>query len=128
MALAADRDTIAQEYGTDYDVTFRLAVPALRQARGRGLGWPAAALESYLRVLAQVPDTLVARKRGREAAQAVSQRAREILAAGEPGSPERMRATDAFDAELRGDAGGANPGTTADLVAAALFVELSEEC
>jgi len=127
MALAADRDTIAREYVTDYDVTFALAVPALRQARGRGLGWPAAALESYLCVLAQVPDTFVARKRGGDATRAVSERAREVLAAGEPGSPERARATDAFDSELRGDANRLNPGTTADLVAAALFVALSEE-
>ena len=64
MALAAERDTIAREYVTDYDVTFGLAVPALQRVRACGLGWPAAALESYLRVLAEVPDTLIARKRG----------------------------------------------------------------
>ena len=127
MALAAERDTIAREYVTDYEVTFGLAVPALRRARDCGLGWSAATLESYLRVLAEVPDTLIARKRGSEAARAVSERAREILAAGEPGSPERARATDTFDSELRGEAGGLNPGTTADLVAAAIFVVLCEE-
>jgi triphosphoribosyl-dephospho-CoA synthase len=127
MALAAERDTIAREYVTDYDVTFGLAVPALRRVRACGLGWPAAALESYLSVLAEVPDTLIARKRGHGAARAVSERAREVLGAGEPGSPERARATDAFDSELRGDANGLNPGTTADLVAAALFVVLCEE-
>jgi len=127
MALAADRDTIAREYVTDYDVTFGLAVPALRQARGRGLGWPAAALESYLRVLAEVVDTFVARKRGGNAARAVSERAREVLAAGEPGTPERGRAVAAFDSELRAHGNRLNPGTTADLVAAALFVALCEE-
>jgi triphosphoribosyl-dephospho-CoA synthase len=127
MALAAERDTIAREYVTDYDVTFGLAVPALRRVRACGLGWPAAALESYLGVLAEVPDTLIARKRGHGAARAVSERAREVLGAGEPGSPERARATDVFDSELRGDANGLNPGTTADLVAAALFVVLCEE-
>jgi triphosphoribosyl-dephospho-CoA synthase len=127
MALAAERDTIAREYVTDYDVTFRLAVPAVQRVRARGLGWPAAALESYLRVLAEVPDTLIVRKRGPEAARAVSERAREVLGAGEPGSPERARAADAFDYELRGDANRLNPGTTADLVAAALFVALCEE-
>lgn len=127
MALAAERDTIAREYVTDYDVTFELAVPALRRARAGGLAWPAATLESYLRVLGEVPDTLIARKRGREAARAVSERAREVLGAGEPGSPERARAADAFDSELRGDANRLNPGTTADLMAAALFVALSEE-
>lgn len=127
MALAAERDTIAREYVTDYDVTFGLAVPALQRVRARGLGWPAAALESYLRVLAEVPDTLIARKRGDTVARAVSERAREVLGAGEAGSPERARATDAFHSELRGDANRQNPGTTADLVAAALFVALCEE-
>lgn len=127
MALAADRDTIAREYATGYEVTFGLAVPALRRARASGLGWPAATLESYLRVLAEVPDTFIARKRGLAVARAVSERARKVLAAGEPGSPERARATDAFDSELRVGANRLNPGTTADLVAAALFVALSEE-
>jgi triphosphoribosyl-dephospho-CoA synthase len=126
MSLAADRDTIAREYMTDYDVTFGLAVPALRRARERGLDWSTATLESYLHVLAEVSDTLVARKRGLAAARAVSERARVVLAAGELGSPERVRATEAFDSELRGDANRLNPGTTADLVAAALFVALSE--
>lgn len=127
MSLAADRDTIAREYTTDYDVTFGLAVPALRRARAGGLDWSTATLESYLRVLAEVPDTLIARKRGLAAARAVSEGARVVLAAGEPGSPERARATEALDSELRGDANRRSPGTTADLVAAALFVALSEE-
>jgi len=127
MGLAAGRDTIAREYVTDYEVTFGLAVPALRRARGSGFGWSAATLESYLSVLAEVPDTFIARKRGQEAARAVSDRAREVLAAGEPRSPERARAVDAFDSELREDANRLNPGTTADLVAAALFVVLGEE-
>lgn len=127
MALAAGRDTVAREYVTDYDVTFGLAVPALRRSRAIGLAWPAATVESYLRVLAEVPDTLIMRKRGAEAARAVSERARQVLAAGELGSPERGRATDMFDSELRGDANRLNPGTTADLVAAALFVALIEE-
>jgi triphosphoribosyl-dephospho-CoA synthase len=127
MSLAADRDTIAREYMTDYEVTFGLAVPALRRARGRGLDWSTATLESYLHVLAEVPDTLIARKRGLATTRAVSERARVVLDSGEPGSPERVRATEAFDSELRGDANPLNPGTTADLVAAALFVALSED-
>jgi triphosphoribosyl-dephospho-CoA synthase len=126
MALAADRDTIAREYVTDYDVTFALAVPALRRARADGLGWPAATLESYLRVLAEVPDTLIGRKRGGEVARAVSARARAVLESGGPGSAPRTRSLDAFDAELRAESG-LNPGATADLMAAALFVALGEE-
>jgi triphosphoribosyl-dephospho-CoA synthase len=127
MSLAAERDTIALEYVTDYDVTFRLAVPALRRARAGGLDWPGAVVESFLGVLAEIPDTLIARKRGMAAAHAVSERAREVLGAGGPGSAERARATGAFDAYLRMDGNRLNPGTTADLMAAALFVTLGEE-
>jgi triphosphoribosyl-dephospho-CoA synthase len=127
MALAAERDTIAREYVTDYEVTFGLAVPALRRARAGDQGWSTATLECFLGVLSEVPDTLIARKRGPDAARVVSGRARQVLAAGLPGSPERARATEAFDVELRRPDNRLNPGTTADLVAAALFVVLTEE-
>jgi triphosphoribosyl-dephospho-CoA synthase len=127
MALAAGRDAIAREYVTAYDVTFGLAVPALQRARRAGFGWPVDALEAYLCVLAEVPDTLIARKNGLSTAQEVSDRAREVLRAGELGSPERARAAETLDSELHGAGNRQNPGTTADLVAAALFVALSEE-
>jgi triphosphoribosyl-dephospho-CoA synthase len=124
MTLAAERDSVAREYATDYDVTFRLGVPALRRARSAGFGWRAAAVESYLEVLAEVPDTLVARKGGVAVAQAISARAREVL--GTAGAA-RAQALEAFDAELRAKGNRLNPGTTADLVAAALFVALEAE-
>jgi triphosphoribosyl-dephospho-CoA synthase len=126
MALAADRDTIAREYVTDYDVTFGVTVPAMREARARGLAWTAAVVDAYLHTLGRVPDTLIARKLGSEAARAVCRRASEVLAAGAPGSPERARGEAELDAELRGPRNRLNPGTTADVVTAALFVLLCE--
>jgi triphosphoribosyl-dephospho-CoA synthase len=126
MALGASDDSVAREYATDYDVTFRLTAPALREALGSGLGWPEATLEAYLRVLANVPDTLIARKQGAQAARAVSLRAAEVLAEGPAGSPARDRAVLALDEQLRGEGNRLNPGTTADLVAAGLFVVLAE--
>jgi triphosphoribosyl-dephospho-CoA synthase len=127
MALAAERDSIAREYVSDYDVTFGVALPALRRARADGLDWAGATLEAYLTTLAALPDTLIARKQGLPAARAVSVRAQEVLAAGEAGSPRRAEAEEAFDSELRGPDNRLNPGTTADLVAGALFVALAEE-
>jgi triphosphoribosyl-dephospho-CoA synthase len=126
MVLAAADDTVAREYATDYDVTFRLTAPALRGAREGGLRWPEAILEAYLRVLANVPDTLIARKQGTNAARAVSLRAAEVLADSAPGSPARDRAVMALDEQLRGSGNPLNPGTTADLIAAGLFVVLAE--
>jgi triphosphoribosyl-dephospho-CoA synthase len=126
MALGAADDAVAREYATDYDVTFRLTAPTLKWARQSGLGWPEAILEAYLRVLANIPDTLIARKQGANAARAVSLRAAEVLAEGPPLSPARDRAVLALDELLRGEGNRLNPGTTADLIAAGLFVVLAE--
>jgi len=127
MALAAARDSIASEYTSDYDLTFRVAVPILRHLRAAGETWSTAALEAFLHLLAEVPDTLIARKQGLPAASAVSARAREVLAAGALGSPARAKATTAFDRALRGPGHRLNPGTSADLVVGALFVAMLEE-
>ena len=65
MAAAADRDSVAAEYATGYALTFELGLPALARALDDGLGPRAATVELFLALLAAVPDTLIARKRGR---------------------------------------------------------------
>jgi len=127
MALAADRDSVAREYITDFAATFEIGAPALRAARSSGLDWADATVETYLRLLAAVPDTHIARKLGRAAAEAVSRRAREVEAAGGVRTPEGQLALLAFDAELRSPTNSHNPGTTADLTCAALFVVILED-
>jgi triphosphoribosyl-dephospho-CoA synthase len=127
MAAAAERDSIAREYVNGYAVTFELGLPALRQALGDGLGARDAVVELALRLLAAVPDTLIARKRGAEAAGHVSTGARQALAAGGVRSAEGRAALAGFDASLRRDGNALNPGTTADLVTAVLFVALLED-
>jgi triphosphoribosyl-dephospho-CoA synthase len=87
--------------------------------------WPAT-VETYLRLLAAVPDTHIARKLGRPAAEAVSARAREVEQAGGVRTPQGRLALEAFDAELRSPTNSHNPGTTADLTCAALFVVILE--
>lgn len=127
MALAADRDSVAREYTTDFAATFEIGAPALRAARSSGLDWTDATVETYLRLLAALPDTHIARKLGRAAAEAVSRRAREVEAAGGVRSPEGRVALQAFDAELRSPTNSHNPGTTADLTCAGLFVVILED-
>ncbi len=73
-----------------------------------------------------MPDTLIARKRGPDAAGRVSEGAREVLAAGGVRTAAGRTALAAFDASLRRDGHSLNPGTTADLVTAVLFVALLE--
>jgi triphosphoribosyl-dephospho-CoA synthase len=126
MASAAGRDSIASEYVTDHALTFETGIPALVAALGDGLAEREAIVELHLRLLGAVPDTLIARKRGAEAAGRVSAGAREVLAAGGVRTVAGRQALRRFDASLREPANALNPGTTADLVAATVFVAVLE--
>jgi triphosphoribosyl-dephospho-CoA synthase len=126
MAAAAQRDAIASEYVTDYAVTFEVGLPALADALGDGLRPRDAIVELALRLLAAVPDTLIARKRGADAAGRVAAGARQVLTAGGVRSARGGTALAGFDASLRREGNALNPGTTADLATAVLFVALLE--
>lgn len=126
MALAAERDAIAREYVTDFALTFDTGVPALLAARRAGLPWTDAAVEAYLTLLETVADTHIARKLGLAEAAAVSRRAREVRAAGGTRSAAGRKALAGLDAELRDPRNRRNPGTTADLTCASLFVVILE--
>ncbi|HSE67492.1 MAG TPA: triphosphoribosyl-dephospho-CoA synthase [Gemmatimonadales bacterium] len=127
MDLARERDAVAREYVTDFEITFAHGVPAVRAARRAGLGWLDAVTEAGLTLLSEVPDTLIARKAGGEVALQVSKSARAVLEAGGVRSPAGRQALAEFDASLRDPQNSRNPGTTADLTAAATFVTLLED-
>ncbi|MBA3893912.1 MAG: triphosphoribosyl-dephospho-CoA synthase [Gemmatimonadales bacterium] len=126
MALAAERDAIAREYTTRFALTFEVGAPALADARARSLTWSEATVECFLALLAAAPDTHIARKLGRAEASRVTGWAREIVSAGGTATPEGRAALAALDAELRDPRNTRNPGTTADLTCAALFVVIIE--
>jgi triphosphoribosyl-dephospho-CoA synthase len=126
MASAAGRDSIASEYVTDYALTFETGIPVLVAALGDGLAVRDAIVELALRLLDVAPDTLIARKRGAEAAARVSAGARDVLAAGGVRTAAGRRALRSFDASLREPGNALNPGTTADLVTATVFVAVLE--
>jgi triphosphoribosyl-dephospho-CoA synthase len=126
MASAAARDQIASEYVSDFALTFETGLPALTAALGDGLGEREATVELHLRLLGATPDTLIARKRGAEAAARVSAGARDVLSAGGVRTAAGRRALRSFDAALREPGNALNPGTTADVVTATLFVALLE--
>jgi triphosphoribosyl-dephospho-CoA synthase len=124
MRLAADRDGIAREYATGFEVTFGTAAPTLDKARAARLTWDDAIVETFLTLLAAGLDTHIVRRSGRGAAAAVTERARAALAAGGVRSPEGRLAIEEMDRALRDPRNSGNPGTTADLTAAAIFVVL----
>jgi triphosphoribosyl-dephospho-CoA synthase len=124
MRLAADRDHIAREYATAFETTFDLGAPVLARARQDGLSWDEAIVETFLQLLAAAPDTHVVRRGGTALAAEVSRHAAEALAAGGPRTAARAARVAAMDAALQSADHLANPGTTADLCGAAVFVDL----
>lgn len=137
MDEARDRDQIARLWACGYEPLFAGPVADLRAelaacgpvtgraAAGRavattpGPDFDTAIVRTFLRQLAREPDSLIARRHGAATAADVSARAAAVLAAGS----EWQTAALAFDRFLRSPRR-LNPGTTADLIAAALYVFL----
>ncbi|WP_435016489.1 triphosphoribosyl-dephospho-CoA synthase [Tundrisphaera sp. TA3] len=126
MQLAADRDAVARQYADVYAEVFEIAVPALQARIAEGRPVEAAIIAAHLGLLARVPDTLIARKRGLAVAEEASRRAADVLDSGWPDTDSGASAIADFDAWLRADGHARNPGATADLVTAALFVALGD--
>jgi triphosphoribosyl-dephospho-CoA synthase len=125
MQLAAERDLVARQYANGFAEVFGEVVPSLRESLMRHPPLDAIVC-SYLQVLAQHPDSLIARKCGQETAQRASDHAASILSAAQPGDGIWLQLLADFDFWLRSDGHRRNPGTTADLITAGLFVLLRE--
>jgi triphosphoribosyl-dephospho-CoA synthase len=124
MRLAADRDGIAREYATAFASSFDVGAPALERARADGLTWEDAVVEAFLTLLAARPDTHVARRAGQPAAVEASRRAQSALDAGGVRHAAGRRLIAEMDDAFRDGRNIRNPGTTADLTAASIFVAL----
>ena len=130
MREAADRDSIARLWSEGYAELFTGPVKDLAAALADGWPLEAAIIRCHLRQLARRPDSLIGRRHGPTAAAEVTARAAALLAR-EPAAvsaaadPDWLAAVAAFDASLRSPRR-LNPGTTADLVAAALYILLRD--
>ncbi|QEL15839.1 triphosphoribosyl-dephospho-CoA synthase [Limnoglobus roseus] len=127
MKLAADRDRIAKQYATGFADVFEFGVPAFLAAFAKFGRIESAVIECQLKWLAAFPDSLIARKNDGAVADDVQRRAAAVLNVGGLDTPEGRRAGVELDAHLRSDGNKLNPGTTADLVTACLFVALRDD-
>jgi triphosphoribosyl-dephospho-CoA synthase len=128
MQLAADRDTIALQYANGFREVF-LTADRIAAALGQGQALGAAVIDAYLRLLAERPDTLIARKCGGAVAAEASlraSRALDWLAQADDNDECVADVLADLDFWLRSDGHRRNPGTTADLIAAGLFVLLRD--
>jgi triphosphoribosyl-dephospho-CoA synthase len=126
MALAAGRDLIARQYADDFAEVFDTGAAALLAGLHRTGSLEGAIIWCHLHLMRDLPDTLIARKAGTVTAAESARRADEVLQRGWPESAAGWAALGDLDAWLRADGRRRNPGTTADLVTASLYVLLHQ--
>jgi triphosphoribosyl-dephospho-CoA synthase len=114
MRLSSKHDIVAREWSTNYERSFLLADRIAEQTGRWGLN--DGVVRTFLEALSEVPDSLICAKFGMDAAIQVSRRAGEALLDDTLGKARDM------DRDLL--AQDINPGSTADLIAASLFISL----
>jgi triphosphoribosyl-dephospho-CoA synthase len=124
MRLAADRDLVARQYTNQFATVFRAAAWLDEGV----FQWPrdTAIVYVQLKLMSEEPDSLILRKCGPQIADEARDRAASVIATGLPGEAKFDEAVRQLDLWLRADSHRRNPGTTADLLAAGLFVLLRE--
>ena len=126
MACAAERDRIAYQYANGFGDIFDIGLPRLRQylAQSMALQWAAAGV--YLNFLANFPDSHIMRKFGAATAEQIRRDAHDwrlfFDACDQP--EQALEALLGWDRQLKQQ--GINPGTSADLTVATLFVQCLE--
>jgi len=126
MRAGAERDLVARQYAENFAVVLDEIVPLLTDGAARE--WPLldTIVRAHVTEMSRYSDSLIARKLGAdEAAQSATQAAR-VLESGEPGDAAYNGQLADFDFWLRSKGHQRNPGTTADLITAAIFAALRE--
>jgi triphosphoribosyl-dephospho-CoA synthase len=126
MQAAAERDLVARQYVNDFQEVHGLVVPSIVERCRAGWTLSRAVIRAHVQLMARHPDSLIARKCGRETAERSAALAARVLEAETQDAQQHDRALSDLDFWLRSDGHRRNPGTTADLIAAALFVVLRE--
>jgi triphosphoribosyl-dephospho-CoA synthase len=126
MRLAADRDMVARQYAENFRHVLDVVAPWLARALASGLSLAQAIVHVHLELMSEYPDSLIARRRGLDVARQSAGMAAAVLASGRPSDDAYHQALADLDFWLRCDGHYRNPGTTADLVAAGLFVALRD--
>jgi triphosphoribosyl-dephospho-CoA synthase len=125
MRLAASWDLVARQYVTRFDDVLQRILPGLEQL-APDCPLTERIVHVHIRWMSEQPDSLIARKCGEQVALESAARAAAVLQAGPVGSEDYWCAAADLDFWLRSDGHRRNPGTTADLITAALFAGLRD--
>lgn len=123
MQESEDRDFVARQYSRNFENVFEEVTTLLLKARELQ-DLHQAIVVAHTQLMAKFPDSLIARKCGEETArhgQLLAQKCVDQIGEG----AGYWEAVSELDFWLRSDGNRRNPGTTADLIAAGLFVLLA---
>jgi triphosphoribosyl-dephospho-CoA synthase len=126
MRLAEQRDLVARQYVCGFEDVFERVANWLVDGRAAGWSLSDSIVRAHVRLMAEYPDSLIARKCGPAIAQQSQALAKRTLESGRPGDEWYESALADLDFWLRSDGHRRNPGTSADLIAAGLFVGFRE--
>ena len=117
LKISAPWDMLAREMTSDMPAVFELGYPTYHQLKEEKSLNDACVL-TFLTILSEVPDTLISRKYGSDEALKISMMTRDLLKLKDASDfGEKLKEFD--DYLFKNDY---NPGTTADLTAASIFV------
>lgn len=119
MRRSAHRDRIALQYATGFEDFFEHVVPTLRRSIKESADWLGGIVLAHVRLIAASGDSLIVRKCGVEQSRRIQDMAQKCLDEYGPDSLAEL------DRQLRDPGHRFNPGTTADLIAAGLYVCLA---
>ncbi len=126
LEISAGWDRLANELTNKMPVCFEIGFPRFRDSLASSDDEDAvnkATVLTFMTILSQIPDTLISRKYGDEIAESVSKKAEGILEFKEDDSfVEKLLDFDDYLYENK-----YNPGTTADLTAASIFLSYLEK-
>ncbi|HHM12910.1 MAG TPA: triphosphoribosyl-dephospho-CoA synthetase, partial [Planctomycetaceae bacterium] len=120
MREASPRDLVARQYVNGFADVFSTIVPRLQ---GEARGILGRIVRTHVELLAEFGDSLVQRKCGDKVSNELRRRAHRVCAEWDAGGPPPS-SLEELDRWLRADGHRRNPGTTADLITAGLFVVL----
>jgi len=122
--ISSGYDSIASEWLSNYSVTFDLGYPYFTKQLEDERDINTATVNTFLKILSEVPDTFIARKVGLSKAKEVSEKARKVLESGGLSTTEGRSYIQKFDKEIRDPTHKLSPGTTADIVTAVLAASI----
>ena len=122
MAAAQKKDLVARQYCNGFADVLEVCLPELDASIQKGLSLEEAIIRTHVYTMSQFPDSLIVRKRGECEGIEAMERAATVIESDWPEGIQSHTKLDQLDSWLRAVGNQRNPGTTADLVAASLFV------